>query len=1227
MKNILKLLLVLFPFIVNSQTQTENYIKTVKYKVRSTVKIPSPAVSQAAQNVTYFDGLGRPIQQTAFQQSKSGNDIITPIKYDGFGRQEADYLPFKSASTNMAFDPGAEANALSYYANPNPAVNGNPAMEATSYPFSKKEFETSPLNRVLKQAAPGNDWRLGSGHEIKIDYQANTASDQVKLFSANTSWDASLGLYTVTFLNSGFYSSNELYKTVTYDENTAAAPTEINGSTVEFKNKEGQVVLKRTYDAQARHDTYYVYDIYGNLTFVIPPKAADLIDGTTSLQADVTSTAVVTSGNTLNLTASNSIKLLTGFHAQAGSTFSAVINNGTQRILDDLCYQYKYDSRNRMAEKKLPGKQWEFIVYDKLDRPVATGPANSPFSDLSAVGWIITKYDAFNRPVYTGWSTSAPASSAGRASLQNTQNSLTVINESKTTSGTLDGIPAYYTNNTEPKAFKLLSVNYYDNYNFPNLSAISVPLLSGVEGQNILASIKGLASASWTRVLTSSLETLAEITVTFYDESARPVRVYNLNHLGGYTYSDIKLDFTGKPEYSITRHKRTASDAELTTRDSFTYSAQDRLITQTHQINNGPVEVIANNDYDELGQLISKKVGNNTQNINYSYNTRGWLTAINDVGALSKPGDPKDLFAFQINYNSPTSGGSPLYNGNISQTHWKTSNSENIIRNYNYTYDKLNRLTNADFRNNTTSAENSSYFEKLQYDKNGNITFLHRSGDVVSQANLEWMDYMIYSYNGNQLNRVKEEGNNYFGFTTQIAQTNAADQYKYDANGNMILDTNKEITSITYNHLNLPLKVTFASTGNILYIYNAQGQKIQKIVNRTGVPQPTITDYLGVYQYENTTLKFFPTAEGYVEPSGGSYRYIYQYKDHLGNIRLSYDKSLTIQEENNYYPFGLKHIGYNGVKIGVENKYKYNGKELQDELELNFYDYGARNYDLALGRWMNIDPLAETSRKFNPYTYALNNPMYFIDPDGMEAKDYTHDSQNINGRHQTWADRHQASNSNNDIEPKWKGAPGETYYDKSDNTAYQANPDGSWIQATELNETFFTSKKKKLSFFQNYYKGYFDSYKYIDGTNPYSPYIPDAIGLSANVNVSTGIFGEFHATIGFAFDQNNNYVFFGSYGGNIGYNGTIGMPKFGFGLSYDMYDNYGGNTDVFSGMRDYSVGYTGSLIFGGTYTKSAESDFKVSDKGVETKSLNLQAGFNGGATGSRTIIFYNSKKN
>ena len=92
-------------------------------------------------------------------------------------------------------------------------------------------------------------------------------------------------------------------------------------------------------------------------------------------------------------------------------------------------------------------------------------------------------------------------------------------------------------------------------------------------------------------------------------------------------------------------------------------------------------------------------------------------------------------------------------------------------------------------------------------------------------------------------------------------------------------------------------------------------------------------------------------------------------------------------EENNYYPFRLEHKRYNNVVNGTEHSYKYNGKEYQEELGLDWYDYGAMNYDAALGRWMNIDPLAEQMRRHSPYNFAFNNPLRFIDPDGMAPED------------------------------------------------------------------------------------------------------------------------------------------------------------------------------------------------------------------------------------------------
>lgn len=124
-----------------------------------------------------------------------------------------------------------------------------------------------------------------------------------------------------------------------------------------------------------------------------------------------------------------------------------------------------------------------------------------------------------------------------------------------------------------------------------------------------------------------------------------------------------------------------------------------------------------------------------------------------------------------------------------------------------------------------------------------------------------------------------------------------------------------------------------------------------------------------------------------VKCEGSYYDYVYQYKDHLGNVRLSYAKDgngLQIREENSYYPFGLKMKGFNNVVTGRDHKYGFGGKEEQDELGLDWIDITARNYDASLGGWMNIDPLAEQMRRHSPYNYAFDNPIKFYDPDGMK---------------------------------------------------------------------------------------------------------------------------------------------------------------------------------------------------------------------------------------------------
>ena len=455
-----------------------------------------------------------------------------------------------------------------------------------------------------------------------------------------------------------------------------------------------------------------------------------------------------------------------------------------------------------------------------------------------------------------------------------------------------------------------------------------------------------------------------------------------------------KLDFTGKLLETNTAHTNT-SDSSLGTqnvKDVMTYDHMGRLTKQTQTLNSaGATEVIVENVYDEMGQLIQKGVGGTTsqdrlQDVNYIHNIRGWLRQINDPSSIGS-----DMFAFKINYNSVDHSGTKLYNGNIAETEWKTKN-DNVLRWYRYNYDDLNRITSA------TDNSNNYNLSGLTYDKNGNILTLQRKGHNGTNVISGFMDNLTYTYGGNdnKLTSVADGGDANHGFKNGA---NSSNEYTYDANGNMKKDLNKGILSITYNHLNLPTKVFFNSGRYIDYVYDATGAKLKKIV--TDNSNITTTMYAGGFVYKNNNeLQFFSTSEGYFNKTGvlnGDVQgdYVYQYKDHLGNIRLSYadsdhngsiDEDTEIIEQSHYYPFGLKHKGYNNAVSSngnsVAQKFGYNNKELEESLGLNLLEYGARNYDASTGRFFNIDRYSESFMPISNYQYGANNPMLYIDYNG-----------------------------------------------------------------------------------------------------------------------------------------------------------------------------------------------------------------------------------------------------
>ncbi len=1042
-------------------------------------------------------------------------DMVTHYEYDVFGRQSKEYLPYPSNSSDGVFDPIAKEGTQQYYQNSYADDFPDITTPININAYSEKVLENSPLGRIYEQTAPGSAWKKGDnlisgkgysdGHTIKFEYHTNTATE-VKDYSVSLSF--SNNTYTPTLTaNGNYYSQGTLTKTITKDENWTPAKG-LNHTTEEFKDKSGQVLLKRTYisvdlnddgdttdsgESAVAHDTYYIYDDYGNLTYVLPPK----IEGTTSGISDILSK------------------------------------------LDELGYQYTYDHRNRLVAKKIPGKGWEYIIYDALDRPVLTQDA----LQRAQKKWLFTKYDIHSRVAYTGvYTHSNTITRINMQHLFDTENqagsTLAAARLYETriaNTATTDPLQIDYTNENFPKSnTEVFTVNYYDSYDFDRAGGLLPTAVGTVYGKTLTTNIKGLSGGSKTKVLRTSQWIT---TVNYYDEKARPIYVYTNNeYLQAIDIAETKLDFTGKVLETTTTHKKTGK-ADVVVKDYFEYDHQDRLLSQNQKVNDQITERMVSNRYDELGQLKSKLVGNaaksgykditsgisisgdiitktgsngwneglatlgsiegdgyiefktastnkwymvglssdnsspsyNTidfaaypagthihiyesgswkkncgpfvagdvirverkankiyykknneviyissktpvgnllgdismhsdgtriqdlhivdndkglQEVDYRYNVRGWLKNINQDTK-----DDRDLFNFTLRYNDPVNA-TALYNGNISQTIWSTDNTDTSEKMYSYSYDALNRITGA------TGSTSSNYDLKgVNYDKNGNILGLERYGHVNEEATeFGVMDDLHYRYDtGNKLLGVLDKSEITQGF--KDGNTSTVD-YTYDTNGNMIADKNKGIIHIDYNHLNLPTLVQL-ETGKILYTYDASGVKLRKVVDDGYASSFTTTDYAGNHIYENDKLQFFNQPEGYVKNEDGKFGYVYQYKDHLGNVRLSYadtDESGDISqeeiiEENAYYPFGMLQKGYNTTVSAngnhVAQKFKYNGIEYEQALGMNLYEMELRQYDPTIARWTAVDPLAETMPSHSPYNYAFNNPIIYIDPTGM----------------------------------------------------------------------------------------------------------------------------------------------------------------------------------------------------------------------------------------------------
>ncbi|NDW13256.1 RHS repeat-associated core domain-containing protein, partial [Bacteroides sp. 214] len=581
-----------------------------------------------------------------------------------------------------------------------------------SKPYSFPVYEPSPLNRVTQQYGPGERWH-NYKKAITTEYLTNGSSAHVCAYYYSINIRDSIRI-----MKRNNYAAGQLYVTKISDEDR-------KNITYEFKDKLGQVVLTRQIGSSGNHDTYYVYDSYGNLRAVLPPLAAD------NLTADT------------DWTPSNS-------------------------YLQQYAYLYKYDDRNRCISKKLPGCDWIHYIYDKADQLIFTQDGEMRLKGE----WMFSIPDVHGRTVLTG--------TCGN-SLNYLNNPLgsTVVKASY--SGTNNSYKGYtITGITLTGTIKMLTANYYDNYDFLSLTGYSSLGYTTPEsdyGSQYPDSSKGLLTGTYVAEVSGDATNL--YTALYYDYRGRLIQSKGTNHVGGTEHEYIGYNFSGQPLKR--KHEHTASGRNaITLCYAYTYDHAGRMTETKHKMDSRVELSIAKNTYDELGRLkklVRHNMDNSWLSDNYIYNVRSWLTNIINP-----------IFEEELNYS---------YNGDISSILW---NNWFYDRKYFYTYDNLSQLKQAKY----ISDGYDNYSTSYSYDKHGNMKTLTRYGRIAAgsgASSFGLVDDLSITHTGNQLHSVVERAAD-----VPLAQSNdfkkystVTPNYTYNKNGAMTKDLNKGLSGITYN--------------------------------------------------------------------------------------------------------------------------------------------------------------------------------------------------------------------------------------------------------------------------------------------------------------------------------------------------------------------------------------------------------------------------------------------
>ncbi|GEP97522.1 hypothetical protein CCY01nite_37820 [Chitinophaga cymbidii] len=666
--------------------------------------------------------------------------------------------------------------------------------------YGKIGYENSPLNRILKSAAAGKSW-VGSNREQQSSYQSNSTADAIRIWEMS----GSIPVTTAT------YPENELIKVVNVDEN--------NHQQVTFLDKSGQLVLKMEAleNPGNNHEnwkcTYYVYDDFGHTVFIIPPKATEYL-----------------------------------------RTHSWNLNDN--ELINELCYQFQYDERNRIISQSSPGAELKEMVYDVRDRIVFTRDGN--LRNASQPKWNIVLYDDEDRPVLKGFYLSG----ATRADLQTQMNSATegstftystpgpvdlviadrtlvppgyqarssitftegfesAVNDEFTaeivpglTSGTVTIAGSNVLNGIDQADIYPLTYFFYDAYDASAGTFKAADLNKLDAGNNTNAEVNTTYTTKLRGALTGKRERVIGTDqwlnyTVYYDDKGRELQIVTDNIAGGHNILTRQYDFASNllSQYEYVTNPRAGIIPTTQVLTKFEYGSDNRLKYIRKRLNNESTDkLIATLTYDDAGLLQKKVLGSNLESLEYDYNIRGWLSGINRKYLT---GQESHFFGMEIAYDNTNSSvnsttySNPRYTGQAAGTIWMSA-TDGIQRKYDYSYDNLGQLLKADFTQQNgnwgksvmdfTVTMGDGVNSTTAYDRNGNILKMNQEG--VRSSAVVTIDELVYNYSdkGNKLRYVRDDQNDENSILGDFREPSANHTANLSGVSDYLYDSNGNLT-------------------------------------------------------------------------------------------------------------------------------------------------------------------------------------------------------------------------------------------------------------------------------------------------------------------------------------------------------------------------------------------------------------------------------------------------